>query len=337
MKPTDFAVVLQKYFTEHLVHQRANRENTIKSYRDTFKLFLEFMAKNKATPPDRMTLAKFTADAVEEFRKHLVIARKSSVKTGNQRLASIHSFVRFLQYEYPDQMFQWQRIQAIPTSRCDSGPVRYLTQKEMLALTESIETDTRKGIRDKTMIVLLYDTGARVQELVDLSVRDVRLATLSQVKLYGKGGKTRMVPLMPATAALLREYMDTFGLSTEGRKDDPLFSNRHGNRLTRFGITYLLREYGNKAREAEPSIPEKVTPHLLRHSKAMHLLEEGCSEVIVQHILGHANLKTTSIYARANTDMIRSALKKISNDEEKPLEQFSWIENRDILAWLKKL
>jgi len=337
MKPTDFAVALQKYFSEHLIHQRGNRENTIKSYRDTFKLFLEYMSQKNATPPSRMTLAKFTADAVEGFRKYLVVVRKCSKRTGNQRLASIHSFVRFLQYEYPEMMLQWQRIQAIPTSRCDSPPVQYLTQKEMVALSASIETNTRKGIRDKTMIVLLYDTGARVQELVDLSIRDVRIGALSQVCLHGKGGKTRMVPLMSATVTLLQEYMKIYGLLQEGRKDNPLFSNRQGNRLTRFGITYILREYANEARKTEPSIPSKVTPHLLRHSKAMHLLEQGCSEVVVQHLLGHSDLKTTSIYARANADMIRSALKKVDKKSDKPVEQFSWIENSDILSWLKKL
>lgn len=299
MKPTDFAIAMQKYFMAYLVHQRGSRENTIRSYRDTFKLFLEFMFEKKSVSPDKMVLDKFTSNEIEGFMKHLVRVRKCSERTKNQRLASIHSFVKFLQYEHPERMVQWQRIQAIPIKRFSSEPIKYLTQKETLALTESIKIGTPKGIRDKALIVVLYDMGARVQELVDLTVGDVRLEALPQVKLSGKGGKTRIVPLMPATTALLQKYMKIFGLLNADRKDDPLFFNRRGDRLTRFGVTYILQSYGTEARKLEPSIPEKLTPHVLRHSKAMHLLEEGCSEIVIQHLLGHTSLKTTSVYARA--------------------------------------
>ncbi len=337
MKPTDFAKSLQKFFEEYLVHQRGSRENTIKSYRDTFKLFLEYMSECKSMRPSNVTLASFTAETIADFRKHLAKNRKNSEKTRNLRMAAIHSFVRFLQYERPEKIVQWQKIQSLPSQRGKHEPVKYLTQKETAALMSVIKTNTRKGIRDKAMILLLYDTGARVQELADLCVADIRLGTMPQVKITGKGGKTRFVPLMSTTVAILKEYMKVFSLSNNDRYNDPLFKNQRGEKLTRFGIAFVLQGYVEKTRSLEKTIPEKVSPHQLRHSKAMHLLEEGCSEIVIQHLLGHSDLKTTGIYAKANMKMTRAALEKVNKECSSPPEGFTWQKDENILEWLKNL
>ena len=336
MKPTDFAIALQRFFREHLAHQRANSTNTIRSYRDTFKLFLNYIAEFRSIPIRKMTLDKFTAEEIGGFRKYLANTRKNSPSTRNQRMAAVHSFVGYLQQEYPDRLAQWQRIQSMPTQRSQSKPVKYLTQKELATLMATIPTDSLKGTRDKAMLVLLYDSGARVQEIVDLTVRDLRLDTPAQASVTGKGKKTRVVPLMPTTVMILNEYLKKFRLNRED-VNLPLFKNRRGEKLTRFGITYLLKTYAERARKKCKTIPKGLSPHMLRHSKAMHLLEQGIPEVVIQHILGHADLKTTSVYAKANPEMTRAALEKVNKDKKATVEEFSWQSNDDLLAMLESL
>ncbi len=337
MKPTDFAVALQRFFREHLAHQRGSSINTIRSYRDTFKLFLNYIAEYRSIPIHKMVLDKFTAEEIGGFRKYLANTRKNSTSTRNQRMAALHAFVGFLQQEHPDRIAQWQRIQSMPIQRGQSKPVKYLTQKELASLTAAIPTDSPKGIRDKAMFVLLYDTGARVQEIVDLTVRDLRLDTLAQATLTGKGRKTRVVPLMPTTVMILNEYLRKFKLNREDTQDSPLFTNRVGEKLTRFGVTYLLKTYAEKARKKCKTIPKQLSPHILRHSKAMHLLEQGVSEVVIQHILGHVDLKTTGMYAKANPEMTRAALEKVNKGKKAIVNEFSWQKNDDLLSMLENL
>jgi site-specific recombinase XerD len=334
MKPTDFAIALQRFFREHLAQQRGSSTNTIRSYRDTFKLFLKYVAESRSIPVHKMTLDKFTAEEIGEFRKYLANVRKNGISTRNQRMAAIHSFAGYLQREHPDRIIQWQRIQSMPTQRVRSKPVKYLTQSELATLLATIPTDTPKGIRDKSMFVLLYDSGARVQEIADLTACDLRLDTLAQATLTGKGKATRVVPLMPTTVMILNEYLKKFKLNRKDAEDSPLFTNRRGEKLTRFGITYLLKTHAEKARKKCKTIPKGLTPHILRHSKAMHLLEQGVSEVVIQHILGHADLKTTGVYAKANIEMTRAALKKVNKDKKTTVEEFSWHSDDDLMSIL---
>ncbi len=332
MKQTDFAFALQKFFSDHLVYQRGCSENTIKSYRDTFRLFLQFMLEKRNIKSDKITLSELTADAVNDFGKFLTTCRKCCARTRNQRLACIHSFINFLLYEHPEKMFQWQKIKAIPMHRQEKKAVEHLTQDEIAALISTIQTDSLFGLRDKAMLLLLYDSGARVHEIVKLSVEDVHLEKPSQIILHGKGGKTRIVPLMQTTTNLLKTYMEKAGLLNASRSNNAIFCNRHGSRISRFGISYLLDKYASKVRNLSA-----VSPHKLRHSKAMHLLEEGCSHVVIQHLLGHSNLKTTSIYVRANPEMVRNSLEKSNKKRNIPVEQFFWQKDEALLDWLNNL
>ncbi len=337
MKPTDFAIALQCFFREYLASQRECSINTIRSYRDTFKLFLNYIAEFKSIPTHRMTLDKFTVEEIKGFRMYLTNTRKNSAATRNQRTAAISSFVKFLQHEYPDKIAQWQRIQSIPVPRKKSKPVKYLTQKELAALMAVISTNSLKGIRDKAMLVLLYDSGARVQEIADLTVRDLRLDDLAQVTLTGKGKMKRVVPLMPTTVAVLNEYLKKFKLDRQNAMDSSLFMNRKKEKLTRFGIAYLLKTHAERARTECKTIPKRLSPHVLRHSKAMHLLELGVSDVVIQRILGHADLKTTGVYAKANSEMTRAALEQVNTDTKSSVEEFSWQINDELLTMLENL
>jgi site-specific recombinase XerD len=207
MKPTDLALYLSRFFTEHLAGERNASPNTIKGYRDAFKLLLRYCRDHHDTPPDRLTVRALTPDVIRSFLKDLDERPCHSARTRNHRLCAIHSFFRFVQSEEPELLFQCQQILAIPMQRAPQRPVAYLPPDDLAAIFASPDLALPSGRRDAVLLCLLYDTGARVQELVDLSVRDVRLDTPAQIRLTGKGGKTRIVPLMESTVDLLRNYM----------------------------------------------------------------------------------------------------------------------------------
>ena len=186
------------------------------------------------------------------------------------------------------------------------------------------------------MLSLLYDTGARVQEVVDLSVRDVRLNPPAQICLTGKGRKTRVVPLMSATVNLLAQYMNEYRLDRPECIDSPMFFNRRGEKLSRSGVRYLLEKYTTDARKTKPGLLKNISPHTMRHSKAMHLLQAGNPATVIQSILGHADIRSTDIYARADIEMKRHALQKAA-EMVPPVNLPSWRENKGLMEWLSSL
>ncbi|MGL6247980.1 MAG: tyrosine-type recombinase/integrase [Culicoidibacterales bacterium] len=337
MKQTDFAISLQKFFSDYLVHQRGCSTNTIKSYRDTFKLFLEFLREQHSIKPEKMVLSRLTSEVVSDFCKYIEKTRCCTTRTRNQRLSVLHSFVKYLQYEHPERMQQWQKILGIPMRRQKTRELTYLSQHSMSVLFSVIFDTTQLGLRDRALLMLLYDTGARVQEIVDLSVRDISLVKPSQVTLHGKGGKLRVVPLMDITTNCIKKYMETFCLHQKGNENRALFSNRRGERMTRFGISFILEKYASQARLKDKSIVSPLTPHILRHSKAMHLLEAGCHEVVIQNFLGHSDIKTTGIYVKADTSMVRAALEKVTPVLPKKEDGFTWQKDKNLLDWLNDL
>lgn len=336
MKPTDFSTHLSKFFHEYLARQRGSSQHTVRSYRDTFKLLLQFFQRKHGVAPEKLSLDHLSPDAICEFLADLGKSRSSSPRTRNQRLASIHSFLRYLQLEAPDRSSQIQRILAIPRCKWRTVPVRYLSIDEVVSLLSAPDKCTREGRRDAALLTMLYDTAARVQELADVSVRDVRLSSPPHVALTGKGNKTRIVPLMDVTASIIREHIAENNLSGTERQDAPLFTNRNGGRLTRFGIDYILKKHFRASKSLKPSAQLDVSPHTLRHSKAMHLLEAGNSVVVIQSILGHADVKTTSTYARANVEMMRKALSKTTPPGKKDART-PWHSNPELMEWLQSL
>ena len=233
-------------------------------------------------------------------------------------------------------MLQCQRILAIPLRRHARPTVGYVSKEELTEILTQPDLRTSDGRRDAVLLSVLYDTGARVQELIDLSVGDVRLDPPAQLRLLGKGRKMRAVPLMDNTVQLLRDHLQENHLDRPDHFDKPLFQNARHQRLSRSGIRYILQKYLVRARTTLPTLNRTVSPHTLRHAKGMHLLQSGISLDMIRDFLGHVDAKTTQIYARANLEMKRNALEKISDPS--PVRAIpSWQQNKDLLDWLRSL
>jgi integrase/recombinase XerD len=336
MKPTDFATHLTQFLSHYLAAQRNLSPNTIKSYRDVFKLLLRFCRDVRGMSLERLSLAQVDAPLIEAFLKYLGNERRSSVRTQNHRLAALHAFFRYVQSEVPEQIQQCQQILAIPLRRHGQPMIGYLSKDQLTILLSQPDQRTESGRRDAVLLSVLYDTGARVQELIDLCVGDVRLESPAQVRLMGKGRKMRAVPLMYATTQMLRDYLRDFKLDHPENFDRPLFQNRQGGRFSRSGIRYILQKYVKTAGISDHGLAQAISPHCLRHTKGMHLLQSGISLEIIRDFLGHVDAKTTQIYARANLEMKRKALEKISNELPAPNIP-SWKKDKSLLDWLSAL
>lgn len=271
------------------------------------------------------------------FLQWLEDERNCKAATRNQRLAAIHSFFSFLMVEEPQYIQQCQQVLSIPMKKADKPPLMYLPLDSIKGLLEQPDRTTTQCKRDAVLLSLLYDTGARVQELVDLRVCDVALNDTVTIILTGKGGKSRIVPVMKPTGELLKQYIEGAGLSSPVYSRNPLFTNRGNKPLTRAGVTYILKKYAGQAQAAGvKDISDEITPHWLRHSKAMHLLQSGANLVYIRDLLGHSDISTTEIYARADEKIKRKALMEAYNSpisDELP----TWKQDKDLLDWLKSL
>lgn len=336
MKSEQFGQLLSGFLLEHLAGRMNMSENTICSYRDTFVLLLRYCRDVASKPPERLGLDDLNVQLITRFLEYLENERGCNASTRNQRLAAIHSFMRYVQTEHPDSFLECQRILMIPSKRYESREVVHLQTNELAAILAQPNLNSPRGRRDAVLLSLIYDTGARVQEIADLKVKDIRIDPPAQVRLTGKGRKVRHVPLMSRTVGVLMQYLNENGFDRPGGMDMPVFQNRCGNALSRAGMRYILLKYVEQAHDSGSNIREKVTPHMLRHTKAMHLLQAGNPLVVIQKILGHVDIKTTEIYARADMNMKRQALEKIADLSPSP-DIPSWQNNRDLMDWLRKL
>lgn len=335
LKPTDFAKALSQYLSAYLPGQRNVSPNTISSYRDTFKLFLTYCKQSKLSI-ERLTFAQVDEALILAFLKWLEEERNNGISTRNQRLACIHAFFRYVQAEHPVGLLTYQKILAIPMKKAPKPTVNYLTPDSLQLILAQPDLSTASGRRDATLLSVLYDTGARVQELVDLRVRDVRLDPPPVLSLTGKGRKTRHIPIMSNTEAVLRQYMTEARLLQNGMQDRPLFCNRQKGKMTREGVAFILDKYVTRARAVSLTIPDKVTPHVLRHTKAMHLLQAGVNLIYIRDLLGHVDIATTEVYARADTELKRKALEQAyPNMVSEGLPQ--WNQDEDLISWLTNL
>ena len=331
-KETDFGICVTEYFTKHLVGTRNLSGNTIRSYRDTMCLLLVFLTETKKLRVEKIRLADVAVETIQEFLEWLEVERGNSATTRNLRLAAIQAFYRYVQMENPEILLHCQRIFAIPLKKTKRNIVNYLPESTLKELLACPNQSDQYGIRDTALLCLLYDSGARVQEIIDLSLSDLRLDTLPTVRLLGKGNKVRIVPLMSQTAEILQKYLTRWRLDAKTHPDKPLFVNHQGNRLTRPGITYVLKKY-----MSEIGADEKlITPHIIRHSKAMHLLRADVNLHYIRDFLGHVNVETTEVYARADAEMKRKALAK-ANPNLSTGGQTTWQKNENLMSWLQSL
>jgi len=337
-RASDFPYYLSKFLTSYLPGEAGVSPNTVLSYRDTFLLLLKYCKANENVLPENMMLDKLTRELVLSFLSWLENARGCSVSTRNQRLTAIHSFCRFMQLEDVLRLNQYQKIIAIPKKKSKKGTINYLSLEGVKIILKQPDVEKMSGWRDMVLLSLMYDTGSRVQEMADLTVEDVRLDTPATVKITGKGSKTRIVPLMEPTANIVRNYISDFRLSGSSKRSYPLFPNRGGSKFTRAGIKYILDKYAESARAETPGLlPDVISPHSFRHSKAMHLLHAGVNLVYIRDILGHADLKTTEIYARIDGEMKRKALEEAFTNTTPSEDIPLWQQDGELLNWLQGL
>jgi site-specific recombinase XerD len=332
---TDFALSLRRFLTAHLAGLRGCSPNTIASYRDTFKLLITYFRDERSIPPEKLTLDHLDAATITGFLEWLQTHRHNSASTRNQRLAAISSFCTWMQTEDPARMACYQGILAIPAKKQAHPGVNHLTLEQTRLLLAQPDQATRQGRRDLALLATLYDTAARVQELADLKVRDIRLEHPAMASLTGKGRKTRHVPLMVNTTEILAAYLAEHRLHTPGQDDHPVFFNQHHVKLSRGGIAWIIGKY--LARTKDPRLADAdVSPHTLRHSKAMHLYEAGVPLPYIRDILGHVDLSTTEIYARSSIEAKRKALEAAYTDIT-PEDQPEWTQDHGLLDWLTNL
>ena len=335
MKTTDFAECLLSYLTMYLPGQAGLSENTIMAYRDTFKLAIIFAEKERGLKAERLTLNDFNAEFVSDFLTWLENERGCSISTRNQRLASLRAFAKYARTRKPEYLMESQKITDLKTKKKPTPMLSHLSSDHIEEIISQVDVSDKYGRRDKVLLSLMYDSGARVQEVCDLRVRDVRIAKPYTVRLTGKGCKTRAVPIMASTADCLKKYITEFCLDSFEKADAPLFCNHQHGKLTRAGVAYILRKYCDSARKINPLIPLKVSPHILRHSKAMHMLQAGINLVYIRDFLGHVHVETTEIYVKADTETKRKALERsqISINPDLP----DWEEDKSLMAMLINL
>lgn len=336
MKPSDFAKCLTSFLAEYLPIQRNLSQNTIKSYSDTFRLLLLYCKEQRGMRIDRITLAQLDKKLIEDFITWLREHRSNSASTVNQRLAVIRAFFDYVCMEDPRFMLHYHNILTIPFRRVSKPCVSHLTTQALQSILSCPNIERPQGRRDLVLLAVLYDTGARVQEIVDLTLRDLHLDAPASITLHGKGRKTRIVPIMRQTVVLLQNYLKEKRLDPVIHCNESLFQNRRRQKLTRAGVSYILSKYANMAREERPDIPERVTPHVLRHTKAMHLVQADVNLIYIRDILGHADVRTTEVYAKADSDAKRQALEKAAQAIQLP-ERTPWTEDADMMDWLKSL
>ena len=313
--------------------------NTILAYKDTFVQFITFMKEKKGFDVEKLSLDKITRECVVEFLDWIQDTRHCCNATRNYRLAALRSFFSYLQYENPERIYEWQKILSIKVKRHNKKIISYLTTDGIKLILEQPDLSTHNGRRNLALLALMYDSGARVQEIIDLTPASIRFDYPCVVKLLGKGRKTRIVPLQDEQIVFLKKYMQENHLMETYANQYPLFPNNRNEKLTRAGVTYILKAYVVLARKINPSIiPETLSCHSLRHSKAMHLLQAGVNLVYIRDILGHVSVQTTDVYARADSKQKREAFEK-AYVETKPDESRtkSWEKDGNLLDWLKSL
>jgi integrase/recombinase XerD len=336
MKPTDFAKHLTEFLSVYLPSQKNVSKNTIHSYRDTFKLLITYCQEKENIPAEKITMDILSSKLITNFLEWLENERKCRISSRNQRIAAIHSFFRHVQSEEPSGIFHFQKIIAIPIKKAKKAVVEYLTPEAMKLLLEQPDKHTPKGRRDLTLISILYDTGARVQELIDIKVCDVILENPAVIILTGKGNKTRRVPIMKNALLLLQSYLTENKLNKPWKNEYPLFTNNQHHKLTKEGVAYIVAKYAESARKTSTIVPPKVKVHMFRHSKAMHLLQAGVNLIYIRDFLGHVDLKTTEVYAKADTETKRKAIENAYPDlidSNLP----DWSKDQALLSWLSEL
>ena len=332
MTSPDLAALVTGFFVRYLAAERNVSPHTTASYRDTLKLLLQCVRDVVHRPIEAIRFEDLTPDMIGQFLDHLETARHNTVRTRNARLAAIHSFMRYVLSREPSLAVSCQRVLAIPIKKTTRPVLGYLTEAELAHVLAQVDRPTVAGERDYVLLALLYDTGARIQELLDLTPGDCRFVSPPYVRVRGKGRRERLCPLLPQTARLVTAFLARTGRPPDDRQ--PLVRNRRGERLTRHGARYLLLKYLRRASTAMPTLQRKgISPHTMRHTKGMHLLQSGVPLITIKDFLGHADVKSTEVYVQIDLTMKRDALSLVGSPARAKKMHLS----NDLLCWLESL
>jgi site-specific recombinase XerD len=332
MKEANFAALLERFFTERLIRQRQASPHTIASYRDSFRLLLQFAKRRLRKPPSRLSLEEIDAPLVTTFLDDLEANRRIGARTRNHRLTAIRSFFHYVSYEEPAHAQQIQRVLAIPGKRFAKTLVQFLNRAEVEALLAAPDRHVWHGRRDYALLLLALQTGLRLSELTALRPRDLHLGRGAHVRCVGKGRKERCTPLTKQTVSVLKTWMQE---SAPGA-DDWLFTTTRGGRLSPDAVQDLMDKHRSIAVQACPSLEKnRVTPHVLRHTLAMELLQAGVDRSVIALWLGHESVETTQIYLDANLALKEQILAKVSAGKSQSYRRFKAEDS--LLAFLKSL
>jgi integrase/recombinase XerD len=325
------------FFEDYLKAQKGLRPGSIRSYRDTLKLFLAYVASSRGRPITRLTLPDLASQRVLDFLNMMEVTRGNRVSTRNQRLAALHTFYRYLALQNPEMLAEAQRVEAIPVKRTAPPQTDYLEHEEIETLFKSLPRLGTLALRDRALFMLLYNTGARVQEVADLRIVDVDLDGPLRARLHGKGDKWRICPLWPETAALLKQLL----LDKHGDPSATVFTSRQHKPLTRFGIYKIVKRHtsGLRSRPKDKKC-RGISPHIFRHSTAVGLLEQGVDINVIRAWLGHVSLDTTNRYAEITTRGKMAAVAACLPPDatsNSPHPKTGWREDEQLLKWLGSL
>lgn len=327
----NFPGLIEAFFTDRLMRQRQVSPNTIASYRDSFCLLFKFAKQRLNKEPSALSIEDLDAAFIGSFLDHIEKDRGNCARSRNVRLAAIHSFFKFIALQDPSHSALIQRVLSIPTKKYDRKPIDFLSKSEIEALLAAPNRKTWNGRRDRALLLLAIQTGLRVSELIGLTCKDIVLDNGAHVRCKGKGRKDRCTPLRKELVATLRSWLR----ERSGQPDDPLFPNTRGGFLSRDGVEYLLAKHVAVAGPKCPSIQKKrVSPHVLRHTAAMELLQHGVDITVIALWLGHETPETTQVYVQANLKMKEEALAKTTPVNVKPGR---YQPGDQLLAFLKSL
>ncbi len=336
--PTNFGRCVTRFLTSYLPGEKNLSTHTIRSYSLVLRMFIGHLDSTAGIKPERIELKDITAESIKGFLAKMGASQRINPNTHNQRLSALKSFVRYTILEYPAFIQDGQRILAIPSMRSTAHEIVYLEKEAMKALLAVPDQTSVRGRRDLAIMAMLYDTGARIQELISLKVKDIRLEKPETATLLGKGRKMRTVPLMTETAKIVKSYMSDRGFLEQPACDSiHLFNSKNRKQFTRPGVDKILKRHFAIAKTANPAIPfpKNIHPHAIRASRAIHLLESGVNIIAIRDFLGHASVTTTQVYLRVNNKAKQDAITRAypALTEAVP----AWRENGDLMTLLKEL
>lgn len=337
MKVTDFSRALNHFFCDYLINDRGCSPRTIETYRYAFLQFIDYMERERKIKAQDITLEDLNNNCISSFLKWLENDRKVSVSTRNQRLAAFKSFACFLKRYRPEQIAKFIMISNLKPKAVQQKEISYLKPEGIKLLLEQVPRNSKNERRDYAMLTMLYTTAIRVSELIGIRGIDISLSHPKSITIHGKGRKTRIVPIVKPLAKILEAYLKENRCLDPSKVNDCIFLSHTKEPFTRQGVNYMLKKYADKARMIDPTlIPNDCSPHKLRHSCAMALLEEGVDLIVIRDLLGHSSVQTTEIYARVSSTRRRVAIEAASK-EIVPKEEALWETDASIKEWLRGL